>query len=86
MDNILFMFAFLIIWIIAGGIWAFWGPYDWKYPSRNKLITNIMVLPFVVFSLATFKLTALCFEILDWVVYKFYYLTSYTKKYMKRKK
>lgn len=87
-DALIVLVSVLGVWILLGGLLVFFGPYfsvyDWKYPNPRPV--EYFVVPFFGFVIVITKIIYGGFELLDWTVHTYYRLTSYTKKYMKRKK
>lgn len=75
----------LFLWIVAGGLWVFFGPYNWKLGDQ-RLYIRLLVNPFLYLVLIVYWITSKIYEAYDWLVCKYYKHTSYTRKYLKRGK
>jgi len=74
------------IWITIGWIMIFGGYYDVKLSYKEPAYKNFLVAPAVFSGWIIVAIIYKSFELIDWIVYTYYRMTSYTKKYVKKRK
>ena len=87
MNEVLIVLALVLgIWITVGWIMIFGGYYSIKTSYREPVYKNWLVAPAVFMGWGIVIVIYKGFELLDWIVYRYYRLTSYTKNYMKKRR